>query len=305
MKLVIATCQFATSDDIGENARRIGLLMERAAAAGAAVAHFPEACLSGYAGVDRESHADLDEDRLRTAARELARHAGRLGLWLLLGSAHPLTPPRKPHNSLYVIDAQGRLVDRYDKRFCAGPADGSGGDLAHYTPGDRACEFTIGGLRCAALICHDYRYPELVRDACRRGVQVIFHSFHAAGIPPERLARMEAAVEERHHGLNTATTYPGITMPAAMIAAAAGGHVWISCPNSAAPQSCWGSFFVRADGVVTGRLQRHVDDVLISTVDTAADLYDSTAAWRPRALAGRLHSGELVEDPRSRARTEF
>lgn len=134
---------------------------------------------------------------------------------------------------------------------------------------------------------------------------MIFHSFHAAGIPSDRLKRMEAAVEERNHGLNTAATYPGITMPAAMIAAASAGHVWISCPNSSAPQSCWGSFFVRADGVVTGRLPRHVDDVLISTVDTDADLYDSTAAWRARALAGRLHSGETVRDPRSENRSGF
>jgi hypothetical protein len=63
-----------------------------------------------------------------------------------------------------------------------------------------------------------------------------------------------------------------------MAAAAACNHVWISCPNSSAPQSAWPAFFVRADGITTGRLRRSVPGVLISAVDTRQDLYDSTAA---------------------------
>jgi len=43
--------------------------------------------------------------------------------------------------------------------------------------------------------------------------------------------------------------------------------------------------------------------VLLSTVDTAEDLYDSTGALRQRALVGTLHSGSLVTDPRSDDRT--
>jgi hypothetical protein len=98
-------------------------------------------------------------------------------------------------------------------------------------------------------------------------------------------------------------TYPGITMPAAMTAEAAFNHVWISCPNSSAPESCWPAFCVRADGVTTGRLRRNRPGVLLTTVDTGQDLYDSTAAWRYRAMAGVLHSGTLVSDRRSEDRT--
>jgi hypothetical protein len=44
--------------------------------------------------------------------------------------------------------------------------------------------------------------------------------------------------------------------------------------------------------------------VLITTVDTEAPLYDSTAAWRHRGMAGVLHSGAAVTgDPRSDDRT--
>lgn len=113
----------------------------------------------------------------------------------------------------------------------------------------------IGGVRCGALICYDYRFPELYREYNKRGVQVMFHSFHAARATAERMAAMAAALGPRHKALNPAATftYPGITMPAAMTTAAACNHMWISCPNSSAPQSCWPAFFVRADGVTIGQ----------------------------------------------------
>jgi predicted amidohydrolase len=277
--------------------------MRQARQGGADVAHFPEACLSGYAGVDLPGHDGFDWGTLELVTRRVLDLAGELGLWVVVGSAHRLGAGRKPHNSLYVIDASGSVVDRYDKRFCAGDAAERTGDLAHYTPGDHPTAFTIDGVRCGALICHDYRYPELYREYARLDVQLVFHSFHAANVTPQRLAAMRSAVGEDLRRLNPAGTYPGITMPATMTAAAAANHVWISCPNSSARESCWGSFAVRADGVTLGRLPRHRAGVLLTTVDSGAELYDSTVAWRARALGGILHSGTLVDDPRSRDRT--
>jgi hypothetical protein len=75
-------------------------------------------------------------------------------------------------------------------------------------------------------------------------------------------------------------------------------------PELLSARELLGQLFVRADGVITGQLERHSTDILVSTVDTEADLYDSTRAWRDRALAGILHSGSLVQDERSAKRTE-
>ena len=94
-------------------------------------------------------------------------------------------------------------------------------------------------------------------------------------------------------------------MPATMVAEAANNHVWISCPNSSARESCWPSFFVRPDGVVTGRLRRHTAGVLVSEVDTDEQIYDSTVAWRDRAMDGVSHSGTVVRDRRSDERTRL
>jgi len=279
--------------------------MKKAKEHGAKVAHFPEACLSGYAGTDIESFDKLDWELLREHTCNIISLAGNLDLWTILGSSHELSLSHKPHNSLYIINSIGRLIDRYDKRFCSGDTSEQSGDLKHYSSGDHFCVFEIDGVRCGALICHDYRYPELYREYKRRGVQVMFHSYHAANISPDRLEYMQEQVGKENHSTNYATTYPGITMPATMIANAASSHMWISCSNSSAQESCFGSFFVRADGVITGQLERHKTDILISEVDTETEIYESTRYWRARALAGTLYSGTLVQDERSQNRKEL
>lgn len=133
----------------------------------------------------------------------------------------------------------------------------------------------------------------------------MFHSYHAGNIPPGRFRAMKDDVGEYFQRFNPGSTIPEITMPATMISEAANNHVWISCPNSSARESCWGSFFVRPDGVVTGRLRRHTAGVLISELDPDEEVYDSTVAWRDQAMDGVLHSGTLVRDRRSGERTQL
>lgn len=305
MKLTVATCQFPISSDISKNLEYIASQIQTAKDRGADVAHFPECGLSGYAGVDLDSHENFDWSLLEACAQNVLNLIRDNRIWAILGSAHRLTAPNKPHNSLYIIDDHGSIVDRYDKMFCAGDVTEQTGDLAHYTPGDHLSIFLIKGVRCGSLICHDYRYPELYREYKRQGVQLMFHSYHAGNITSERFEAMRDEVGERFRKFNAEATLPGITMPATMISEAANNHVWISCPNSSARESCWPSFFVRPDGVVTGRLRRHAVGVLVSEVDTEERIYDSALAWRERAMDGILHSGTLVYDERSEERTQL
>jgi predicted amidohydrolase len=81
LKLDVATCQFPTSADIDANLGFVLRLMREAKSRGGEVAHFPEACLSGYAGSDLESHADTDWPALASALGEVLALAGALRLW--------------------------------------------------------------------------------------------------------------------------------------------------------------------------------------------------------------------------------
>lgn len=287
--LRVAGCQFAVDGDVERNRDQILVQIREAASLGARVAHFPEAALSGYAGVDVDDLSRMDWDKLREATESICREAARRKIWVLLGSAHRLSGGNRPHNSVYVISDQGCIVDRYDKRFCTGGSclDVTT-DLAHYTPGDHAAIFEIDGYRCAVLICYDYRFPELYRNLKQRGVEVLFQSFHNARRDGQTFRRRNLWKQ---------------IVPATMMCRAATNSFWISATNSTAKYSMWANFFVRPDGRVTGRLEVHVPGVLISDVDPSLELWDASAPWRDRAMQGTLHSGELIDDPRSRDRS--
>jgi predicted amidohydrolase len=290
--LTVATCQFPVSADIEQNAGWMARQMREAARRGARVAHFPEGALSGYAGTDFETFTGYGWDTLDHATGSIAQLARDLGVWVVAGSAHRFSDTSAPHNSLYLISDTGQIAGRYDKRFL------SRTDAQHYSPGDHFTTWDIDGIRCGALICYDYRFPELYRHYVTLDVQLMFHSFHAGNVQPERVAAIGTAIGPQYAPFNPAATftYPGITMPAVMTASAACNNLWISCPNSSAPESLWPAFFVRPDGITTGRLERNNPSVLISVVDTAQDLYDSTGPWRHRAITGTWHSGEIAKD---------
>lgn len=302
MKLKVATSQFPTSAEIGKNLQYILRQIHEAKDRGAEVVHFPEACLSGYVDHDFTSYRGFNWRQLAESTPQVLDLANELQIWVILGSTHRLSGKNKPHNSVYIVNDRGQLIDRYDKMFCAGDRSGKTGELAHYSPGNHFSVFNIKGIRCGVLICHEYRYPELYREYKRKGVQLMFHSYHAGHFKPEQFRTMQEQVGAQFHRLNRGTTLPEITMPASMQAAAASNHVWISCSNSSARESCWASFFVRPDGVITGRLRRNIAGVLISEVDDEEEFYDSTVAWRDRAMRGIYHSGKLVQDRRSTAR---
>ena len=282
-KITIATCQFPIDKDPAKNLRPVQRQLAQAKAAGAQLVHFSEACLSGYLGVELRSAGDMDWDCQRACMEQVQALARRHRLWVVIGANHRLTGRHKPHNSLYVIDNKGRLVDRYDKMFCTG-TNTKNGDLAHYSPGEKFVTFDVRGVRCGLLICHDFRYPELFREYKRRGVELMRVSFHNA--------RGTKQMYDKYL----------IYVPPTVQSAAASNYFWISANNSTA-RYAWPSFAVNAEGVIIDRARSHRPAVLINTIDTKAKLFDASVAWRDRCMTGVLHSGTLVKDPRSKDRT--
>ena len=289
--LRVAGCQFAVEGEIAHNLTEIQRQIHEAAAAGARVAHFCETALSGYAEFEVADTRALDWQALHDATAAICETARQEGIWVLLGSTHRLSGDHLPHNSVYVISDTGQVVERYDKRFCTGTTDPETTlDHAHYTPGNRACVFEIDGYRCGIGICYDYRFPELYRDLKRRGVEVVFQSFHNA--------------RRDYRTFHYRNLWREL-VPATMMCHAACNHFWISAVNSAAKYSLWGNFFVRPNGRVTGKLPVHQPGLLLSDIDANLEVWDASAPWRPQALAGQLHSGALVDDSRSTDRTCF
>ncbi len=275
-EIQVATCQFPVSGDIAANADWIRKQMVKASEQDANIVHFSEVALSGYAGVDLDSMENFDWEQQRLALESIMRLASELNLWVVLGCAHRLSGDHKPHNSLYVIDPNGNIVDRYDKRFC------TGGDLKHYSPGNHFVTFDVNGVRCGLLICYDIRFPELYRQYHLLGVQLMFHSFHNA---------------RQKKG----SIHPKIMPPTAQTRAAT-NNMFISMNNSCARHS-WQSRFITPDGLIEDELQLDKPGVMVNLVDTAKKYYDASRAYRKDSINGKWNSGEIVDDPRSSDRT--
>lgn len=272
----VATCQFSVSGNIRRNSAQIRRQINQAKKRRADVVHFPECCLSGYVGGDFKSWDGFEWNTHRAEMLKVCDLAKKQKLWVIIGSAHRLCGKHLPHNSLYVIDPRGRIVERYDKRFC------TKGDLRFFSPGDHFSVFAINGVRCGLLICYDVRFPELYREYRKLGVQCMFHSFWNA----------------RTKGRNIHT----VIMRPSLQARAATNYMWVGANNSTAWYGSWPSVFIRPDGTIAASLKFNRAGVMVNTVDTQRKLYDASAAHRDRAMRGILHSGELVRDPRSRNR---
>ena len=274
--LCIAACQFPVSSDIFDNAEWIEAQLREAKKLGADLVHFSECALSGYAGADFDSVQMIDWRLLREKTGAILRLAEELRLWVVLGSTHQLNELHKPHNCLYVINPEGKIVDRYDKRFC------TEGDLKHYSPGDHFVIFRINGVTCGLLICYDVRFPEMYREYVKRGTHIIFHSFYNARQKDK-------------------SVHP-IIMPATCQARAASNHFFVSVTNSCAPLS-WPCHFITPDGLIARKLEFDKPGILISEIDINQDFYDAARPYRMDAIRGKLNSGNRIEDPRSSDRS--
>jgi hypothetical protein len=164
-----------------ESGAQIRQLMHDAAAAGADLAQFPEGAIT-YPGKYVMSSAwpgmlaaadwtRIDWDVMREEAGQVAALAGELGIWTVFGSLHPLTPPGRPHNSLYVVTPEGRLTARYDKRYL------SKTEISWmYTPGTDPVTFQAGGLTFGCALCIEVNFPEVFAAYERRGVDCMLVS---------------------------------------------------------------------------------------------------------------------------------
>ena len=276
-KLTIATCQFAISGSITRNGRQIRSFIERGHAAGAQAVHFPESALIGYAGIDMPNFVNYDWDALRGETEEIMALAGRRGLWVILGSAHPLSTLERPHNCLYLISPDGRIADRYDKRFCLKA------ELRRYTPGDHYVTFKVNGITCTLLICFDVRFPEIYRPLHQQGVQCVFQSFYNA----------------RQKGPSVHSDI----MVQSMQCRAASNAFWVSMCNSSAYYSPYASCFIQPDGKVRRRLQRNRPGMMLNTLDPSEKFYDPMHGFRELAMTGQLNNGVTAsDDPRSQNR---
>ena len=182
--LHVAAVQMRSTRDLDANVERTIERLKKCAADGVQVAVFPECSVSGYFD---DYIPKLSARELKEAESRLAAACRELGLWAVVGT--PVREGGKLFNSAVVLSSEGKVVERYHKVQLAENWP---------TPGDHLSVFKLAGVPCSIIICHDERYPELVRLPVLAGARVVFYLSHESGLKQEaKLNPYRAQIQAR------------------------------------------------------------------------------------------------------------
>jgi predicted amidohydrolase len=273
MPIRIATTQPVATADVRENGSTVRALMRRAAADGVRLIHFPEGFLSGYAKELIADWDDVDWAAVRAELQAIGRLAAELRMWAVLGSAHPLTPPHRPHNSLYVISDRGQVVNRYDKRFCSNTEI-----TRYYSPGFEPVVFDVDGYRFGCAICIEVNFPGLFVEYDDLGVDCLLLSAWPVDAIFHLKARSHAAIHNYWLSLSVPAQNAEL-MPSAIIGPDGSEMASVPAPGELA----------------VGALDRDAPEFHVPI--------HLARPWRAEANRGDIYRSRRVDDPRSDDRT--
>jgi predicted amidohydrolase len=281
MQRRVAACQILTFPSPKASAEKIVHWMELAAANGVDVVAFPEAAVCGYAAAP-EYWQSVDRRAFAAAEAQVVAAAARLRLAVVLGTAHwedgtgSGSSSEPPFNSLLLIDRDGTVKGRYSKTHLA---------ERWPVPGRRLLVTDLAGVPSCFIVCHDVRYPELVRLPAIAGAQICYYCSNESGLLQEyKLSAYHA-------------------MPVARATENAIFLVMANAPANAADlhapsQSHGNSKIVHPDGNVLAEA-RHFEERLVAAtieVDDATRAYALRAANDPCILRDWIVQGVgLVE----------
>jgi predicted amidohydrolase len=186
--LTLAVCQtgpIQRSATRAETVDRLVHLLERASAAGAELAVFPEMALTTFFPrwtIDDEAEIDSffeaampgpETERLFEAARRL-----KTGFALGYAELTHEEGVKRRFNSMILVGPEGEILGRYRKIHVPGSETPEPGTTVHlerryFTPGNLGFPvFDYRGVRVGLALCNDRRWPETYRMLCLGGAEV-------------------------------------------------------------------------------------------------------------------------------------
>ncbi len=156
-------------------------LMREAANAGARIVHFTEGAICfpskrvmSSLGPDEIGPSDWtkgDWTALQSELDQISALSRELGIWTVIPSVHQL-PDARPHNSMYVVSDQGKVVARYDERMLSTTKV-----TWMYSAGTKPVTFEVDGVRFGLALGLDVLFPELFTEYEGLGADVVLVSY--------------------------------------------------------------------------------------------------------------------------------
>lgn len=174
-RIKVAACQLLTSEDIEQSTSKVLDQLEQCAELGVQIAAFPEGCLFGYC-CREEYWKRVSPIAFKEAEARIAEACREHHIAVVVGSAHHADG--NWYNDLAIFNEHGILKYRYGKTFLAGEqwCTNNRGKLPIVQ---------LAGVDCCFIICHDVRYPELVKLPAAMGAQVCFFCSCEGGLLSE------------------------------------------------------------------------------------------------------------------------
>ena len=183
-ELRMAAVQMRSGKDLDENIKKTIDFIARCAKDGVRVVVFPECSVTGYVG---DSVKSTTAEQLVDAERRISEACKQHNVYAIVGM--PWRENGKLFNSAIIISPAGKTIERYHKvRLAESWPD----------PGDHLSVYKIDGVTCTTIVCHDERYPELVRLPVLAGAKLIFYLSHESGLREEKkLGPYRAQIQAR------------------------------------------------------------------------------------------------------------
>lgn len=160
----VAAVQMHSSHNLKENVEKICRHLSECARKGVRVAVFPECSTTGYFRDEIPGYSMQD---YLSAEKEIANACIENKIYAVVGT--PYFEDGQRYNMALVIDDKGQTIHRQVKINLVG------GDRPWAQPGNSLGIFRIDGEICSVIICHDSRYPELVRLPVIKGARLVFY----------------------------------------------------------------------------------------------------------------------------------
>jgi predicted amidohydrolase len=236
----VSAVQMRSVADLSKNVEKISGFLESLSAQGVQIAVFPECALTSY---NPEIITKTDPAKLAAALDAVGAACKKFNIAVVMGTP-VFRPDGKLWNSAIVFGPDGRIIEKYYKIHLAEDWP---------QPGDHLALFDILGTKATIIICHDERYPELVRLPVIGGARLVFYISSESGITSEgKIIPYRAQIQAR----------------------AVENCVWVIHSNTPGNEDATGSHgqsrIIKPDGNIVAEGSMFGEDIVTSSIDMDA-----------------------------------
>ncbi|RWD48649.1 MAG: N-carbamoyl-D-amino-acid hydrolase [Mesorhizobium sp.] len=268
--LTIAVCQtgpIQKSAQRAETVDRLVALLERAAAAGAEIAVFPELALTTFFPRWRiddqaEIEAFFEPAMPGPQTQRLYDAAARLKIGFALGYAELTRDDGGRFNTMDLVGQDGKLVGRYRKIHVPGSSEPEPGTTVHlerryFEPGNLGFPvFVYRGVRVGMAICNDRRWPETYRMLCLNGAELVLIGYNTPLLLDEAPALAHLRMFHNHLPMQAGAYQNTVWVAAAAKAGVEDGQALIG-----------GSCIIAPTGEIAAQAMSLDDEVIVHRAD--------------------------------------